>query len=82
MALPAQYTSHRYNDSTKTLKCIFNNTSGTSKPIVFIPTHTYPNGFDIFINGNKTSYTADAYNRYLINWQATKGEVVLEVKSK
>jgi len=80
--LPAQYSSHRYNNSTRTLKCIFNNINGTSKPVVFIPVHTYPNGFDIFINGNKTSYTKDNYNRYLINWQAVKGEVILQVQPK
>jgi hypothetical protein len=82
MALPASYTSHRYNDSTKILKCVFNNSNGTSKPIVYIPTHTYPNGFEIFINDNKMTYTTDNYNRYLINWQTIKGEVVLEVRPK
>jgi len=82
MALPGQYSSHRYNDSTKVLECVFNNTNGTSKPIIFIPTHTYNNGFDIFINGNKTSFTADTYNRYLVNWQAVKGQIILEVKPR
>ncbi len=80
MALPAQYSSHRYNDSTKTLTCIFNNTNGTSKPIIYIPPHTYPDGFDIFINGIKTDFTADAYHRYLVNWKAISGEVILEVR--
>ncbi len=82
MALPAPYITHRFNDSTKILKCVFNIVNGNSKPIVFIPSHTYNNGFDIFINGNKTKFIADNYNRYLVNWKAEKGEIILEVKPK
>lgn len=82
MALPGQYQFHRFNAETKILRCEFFNQSGESKPIVFIPTHTYLNGFEIFINGQITNYTTDGYNRYLIHWEAQKGKIVLEVKPR
>ncbi|MBX7226577.1 MAG: glycoside hydrolase family 5 protein [Chitinophagales bacterium] len=82
MAMSGKYSYHRFDTDTRILTCKFAENGQLGNPIVYINPDWYPEGFNIFLNGELATFESDNYNRYGVVWTPGKGEYTLEVKPK
>jgi len=83
LAVPGELTSHRFDLEKGVLEVAFVSQGGEGAPLLHIPSHCYPEGFLVKINGVEMDVELDSVSRRcLVPWSGQSKQQVLTVHSK
>jgi hypothetical protein len=82
LAVPGKLVRHEF-DQVSVLEFSFDASGGEAPPLVYIPAHRYPDGFDVLVDGKPVEVKTDAASRRAhLPWDGKPGlhEVVIRPK--